>query len=73
METLESRETADYIYKENNFHESVPLLPFWKRDVGFHSITEFDLKNNVAKARIDNKRPVTDFLGLRSKSVDVDF
>ena len=73
METLESRETTYYIYKEINYHEKVPLLPFWKRDVGFHSITEFDLKNNVAKARIDNKRPMTDFLGLRSKYIDVNF
>ena len=67
METLENRETTDYIYKEINLHESVPMLPFWKRDVVLHSITEFDLKNNVMKLTIDNKWPVTDFLGLRSK------
>ena len=67
METLESKVTTDYIYKEINYHESVPLLPFWKKDVVLHSITEIDLKNNVMKMSIDNKQPVTDFLGLRSK------
>ena len=67
VETLESKETADYIYKEHDYHESVPLLPFWKKDVVLHSIVEFDLKNNVVKMRIDNKQPVTNFLGSRSK------